>query len=45
MVNVFSWVLYKVFFVAICAAVFPGSSAVPVDDEEEKGDQGIVVQV
>ena len=38
--NIFSVVIFKVFFVAICAAVFPGSSAVPVD---KKGleDQGI----
>jgi hypothetical protein len=42
--NIFSVVLFKVFFVAICAAVFPGSSAVPVD-EDGQGEQGITAKV
>jgi hypothetical protein len=37
--TIFSVVVFKVFFVAICAAVFPGSSAVAVDKEglEDQG--------
>jgi hypothetical protein len=38
--DIFSVVIFKVFFVAICAAVFPGSSAVPVDEDAQE-DQGI----
>jgi hypothetical protein len=33
-------VLNQVFFVAICAAVLPGSSAVPFDSEVQ-GEEGI----
>jgi hypothetical protein len=36
--------IFKVFFVAICAAVFPGSSAVPVDEDGQEA-QGITAKV
>ena len=41
-INIFSVVIFKVFFVAICAAVFPGSSAVPVDKKGQE-DQGTIL--